>query len=284
MRLVDQLRQKFVKFGTLGTARPRHAGTNTNFHIICALPLLFFLFPYFLLTPFTMAPKPTDIPTFADHQLKLLDTELKTELAETAALTSNASPKALQRAGLAILNLTVTSQRTGLGGKTVIELELDPAVGGAEAGLPEHGIRTGDIVGVQEAASGAAKKSEKAEKKEKGVNGVVTKVGSGGVSVALDKEEADVPTGRLWMYVAACRYGTWQRLIVYIELSSQMMLHTRGILLPAIVTAMLRCEALTLMACQDERHDAIPSKIARFFAYNSHARLVWPSLSFFAIA
>ncbi|KAF2102755.1 DNA helicase [Rhizodiscina lignyota] len=146
-----------------------------------------------------MAPTPTDIPAFASTQLKLLDAELKAELAETAALTSNASPKSLQRAGLAILNLSVTSQRTGLGGKTVIELELDSAVGGAEAGLPEHGIRTGDIVGVQEAVSGAAKKGEKSEKKEKGVNGVVTKVGAAGVSVALDKEDAEVPSGRVWI-------------------------------------------------------------------------------------
>jgi DNA polymerase alpha-associated DNA helicase A len=155
-----------------------------------------------------MALKPVDIPAFASSQLTLLSAELKAELAETAELTSNASSKALQRAGLAILNLTVTSQRTGLGGKTVIELGLDPAVGGSEAGLPEHGIRTGDIVGVQESISGAAKKGEKINAKEKGVNGVITKVGSMGISVALDNEDADVPPGRVWMYVEALLFCT----------------------------------------------------------------------------
>ncbi|KAJ9638999.1 hypothetical protein H2199_006860 [Coniosporium tulheliwenetii] len=139
----------------------------------------------------------TDIPTFAASQLVLLDAELRAELSETSALASQSSPTALARAGVAILNLQISSQRTGLGGKTVVELELNPAVGGGD--IPEHGIRVGDIVGVQEQVGGSAKKREKAEVKAKGAEGVVLKVTSAVVAVALDREEVEVPGGKLWL-------------------------------------------------------------------------------------
>jgi len=139
----------------------------------------------------------TDIPAFATAQLSLLDAELQAEVAETSTLLSQSSPTSLQRAGLAILNLVVSSQRTGLGGKTVVDLELDPAVGGGD--LPEHGIRTGDIVSVQEQPSGSAKKKEKSDLQSKGAEGVVVKVAASHVAVALGREVGDVPGGKLWV-------------------------------------------------------------------------------------
>jgi len=139
----------------------------------------------------------TDIPAFATAQLFLLDAELQAEVAETSTLLSQSSPTSLQRAGLAILNLVVSSQRTGLGGKTVVDLELDPAVGGGD--LPEHGIRTGDIVSVQEQPSGSAKKKEKSDLQSKGAEGVVVKVAASHVAVALGREDGDVPGGKLWV-------------------------------------------------------------------------------------
>lgn len=144
--------------------------------------------------------KPTDISTFAAAQLGLLDLELQAEVAESNTLIGALSPTTLQRAGVAIVNLNISSQRTGLGGKTVLDLELDPAVGGGD--IPEHGIRTGDLVGVQEQPSGAAKKKEKIDSQRNGVNGVVLKVQPSSVSVALDKEDVDVPGGKLWMFVS----------------------------------------------------------------------------------
>lgn len=140
--------------------------------------------------------KPLDVSGFASTQLALLANEQAAEVAETSSLTAASSPAALFRAGLALLNLVVGAQRTGLGGKTVLELEPDS---GVSAELPEHGIRVGDIVGVQEQPAGAAKKKEKNELKAKGVEGVVIRVGQKGVQVALDKEDPDVPSGRLWL-------------------------------------------------------------------------------------
>ncbi len=142
---------------------------------------------------------PTDISNFATTQLALLDDELQAEVAEASTLVSQSSPTSLQQAGVAILNLNVASQRTGLGGKTVIDLELDPAVGSGD--LPEHGIRTGDIVSVQEQPTGSSRKKEKNDLKSKGVEGVVVKVASSHVAIALNKEDDDPPSGKLWVYV-----------------------------------------------------------------------------------
>lgn len=140
-----------------------------------------------------------DVSSFATQQLSLLDKELKAELAETQLLTSTHAPTTLQRAGLAVLNLNVSSQRTGLGGKTLLELSLDPAVGGGE--LADHGLRVGDICAVAEQPKGAERKKYRESMEKRGAEGVVTKTQRESITVALDKEEVDVPSGKLWLYV-----------------------------------------------------------------------------------
>jgi DNA polymerase alpha-associated DNA helicase A len=142
-----------------------------------------------------------DIPAFASTQLALLDAELQSELQETSGLISNTSPTSLQRAGLAITNLVVSSQRTGLGGRTVLELSPDSATAGAGGELPEHGIRTGDIVLVSEQPAGSAKKREIKDLEKKGARGVVTKIKKDAVAIAVDedKEDAVSLSGRVWI-------------------------------------------------------------------------------------
>ncbi|KAH6883070.1 P-loop containing nucleoside triphosphate hydrolase protein [Alternaria rosae] len=182
-------------------------------------------------------PNPTDIPSFAASQLTLLDAELQAELSETNALLSSHTPTALSRAGLAILNLNISSIRTGLGGKTVVELGLDSAVvaKGEKPDIPEHGIRVGDIVAVQDQPSGSAKKTEKKELEKKGASGVVLRVRRENVEIVLDKEDADVPTGgKLWMLV----FILWKamlgtvRLIYVLESNWRTTSPTRGTSLP----------------------------------------------------
>ncbi|GAP92047.1 putative DNA polymerase alpha-associated DNA helicase A [Rosellinia necatrix] len=142
-----------------------------------------------------------DIPAFAGTQLALLDVELQSELQETSSLIANATPTSLQRAGLAITNLLVSSQRTGLGGRTVLELGPDSATVGAGGELPEHGIRTGDIVLVSEQPPGGAKKREVKDLEKKGARGVVTKIRKDAVAVAVDedKEDALSLSARVWL-------------------------------------------------------------------------------------
>ena len=141
-----------------------------------------------------------DIPTFASSQLDLLSAELIAETESTASLLASTSPTVLARAGLAIINLVVSSQRTGLGGKTVLELELDHALGSDQLGH-QHDIRVGDIVRVAPQPKGQERKKEKAEMEGKGAEGVVVRVGQKGVQIALGKEdeEMDGLGGRVWV-------------------------------------------------------------------------------------
>ncbi|OTA69503.1 DNA helicase [Hypoxylon sp. EC38] len=139
-----------------------------------------------------------DVPAFARTQLALLDAELQSEIQETSGLISGTSPASLQRAGLAVTNLVVSSQRTGLGGRTVLELGPDSATGSE---LPEHGLRTGDIVLVSEQPAGSAKKREVKDLEKKGAKGVVTKVKRDAVAVAIDEDKEDAANfgGRVWL-------------------------------------------------------------------------------------
>ncbi|KAG5938462.1 hypothetical protein E4U60_001358 [Claviceps pazoutovae] len=146
-----------------------------------------------------MAPEPIDIPSFATTQLLLLDRELQSDIADTSTLLSAHTPAGLQRAGLAITNLVTSSQRTGLGGKTLLELGPDPATS-SSGELPEHGIRVGDIVLVAEQPAGGARKREIRELEKKAARGVVTKVHRAGVYVALEEGREEVSLGgRLWV-------------------------------------------------------------------------------------
>ena len=139
---------------------------------------------------------PIDIPAFATSQLALLTAELAAETASTTTLLASTSPTALARAGLAIVNLVISSQRTGLGGKTVLELDKDHAVG-TEIG--EHDIRVGDIVRVGMQPKGDERKKEKSEMK--GVEGVVIRAGQRSLQVALGNDDTDLEGlgGKVWV-------------------------------------------------------------------------------------
>lgn len=62
--------------------------------------------------------KPLNPGEFFSTQLSLLEKERQTEVAEISDAISLFSPSQLQSRGLALLNLTISSVRTGLGGKT----------------------------------------------------------------------------------------------------------------------------------------------------------------------
>ena len=146
-----------------------------------------------------MAPEALNIPVFAANQLSLLASELAAETAQNSLLLSSHAPRTLSRAGLAITNLSLSSQCTGLGGKTVLELEQDNAIGGEDLG--DHGIRIGDIVRVGQQPKGGEKKNEKRSMEGKGMDGVIVRLSRTTVRVALDKEddEGDGLGGRLWV-------------------------------------------------------------------------------------
>ncbi|KAH6690386.1 P-loop containing nucleoside triphosphate hydrolase protein [Plectosphaerella plurivora] len=151
-----------------------------------------------------MPPEALSVPLFASTQLALLADELAAEVQSSAALIADHTPTALQRGGIALINLTVGSRRTGLGGRTVLELEPDPAVSSGPE-LPEHGLRPGDIVLVADQPAGSAKKREVKELERKGARAVITRVRRESVGVALDdgrggEEKDEVDFGpRVWI-------------------------------------------------------------------------------------
>lgn len=148
---------------------------------------------------------PTDIQTFAAAQLALLEVEHSAEIEETAILTAAHAPIVLQRAGLALLNLHVVGQRTGFAGRTQIDLALDPTVASGE--LPEHGLSSGDLCAVAEQPKGSEKKRDREIIEAKKVTGVVQRVRREDISVALDKDDAEMPQGgKLWLYVQSQQF------------------------------------------------------------------------------
>jgi DNA polymerase alpha-associated DNA helicase A len=148
---------------------------------------------------------PTDIQAFADAQLALLEVEHSAEIEETAILTAAHAPTVLQRAGLALLNLHVVGQRTGFAGRTQIDLALDPTVASGE--LPEHGLSSGDLCAVAEQPKGSEKKRDRETIEAKKVTGVVQRVRREDISVALDKDDAEMPQGgKLWLYVQSQQF------------------------------------------------------------------------------
>ena len=141
-----------------------------------------------------------DVLKFAESQISLLAAELAAETASTSALLASTSPTVLARVGLAIINLQLSAQRTGLGGKTVLELEQDLALG-TDGELREHGIRVGDIVRVGEQPKGGEKKKERTSMESRGADGVVVRVGNRSLQIALGegKGEDENLGGRLWV-------------------------------------------------------------------------------------
>jgi DNA polymerase alpha-associated DNA helicase A len=120
-----------------------------------------------------------------------LENEKSVDIDEMTTLLSSLPPKRLAARGLAVVNLVIGSMRTGLGGKTIIELELDPAVANGSPILDTGDIRTGDIVKVTQ---------DKAREDSPFIEGVVVKSGSASIAVAIDEKfENTELQGRLWM-------------------------------------------------------------------------------------
>ncbi|KAF6232741.1 hypothetical protein HO173_008955 [Letharia columbiana] len=108
-----------------GPNDPRRQPTHTHTHTPPSIPTKK------MPPPPTPPPAPAlDPPTFATAQLSLLAAELAAESARTLPLLAAHAPKRLAAAGLALTNLVLAGRRTGPGGRTVLVLEVDGAVGG----------------------------------------------------------------------------------------------------------------------------------------------------------
>ena len=129
--------------------------------------------------------------------------EQKEDIALTTSYINNYPPKKLAQLGLGIINLQIVNIRTGLGGKTILELQLDSAFSDGE--INTSTLRTGDIVQLAKMTSSALsnksekKKPSKNHKEESqtqdqsdvGIEAVVIKVSTQTISISVDESTDD---------------------------------------------------------------------------------------------
>lgn len=150
-----------------------------------------------------LLPLDTPIMKLFDQFKDAILNEQKEDIALTTSYINNYPPKKLAQLGLGIINLQIVNVRTGLGGKTILELQLDPAFSDGE--INTSTLRTGDIVKLAKMTSSASnqklekKKPLKNHKEESqaqnqsdvGIEAVVIKVSTQTISISVDESTDD---------------------------------------------------------------------------------------------
>uniref|UniRef100_A0A8C5IU12 Immunoglobulin mu DNA binding protein 2 n=1 Tax=Junco hyemalis TaxID=40217 RepID=A0A8C5IU12_JUNHY len=111
----------------------------------------------------------------AERHLGLLQDEREAELAQSRAWQESVSLKELQRRGVCLLKLQLSSQRTGLYGRLLVTFQ--PRKRDSDTELPSNSFGPGDIVGLYESAGQG----------DPLCTGVVTRVTPKAVTVALEE-------------------------------------------------------------------------------------------------
>lgn len=142
-----------------------------------------------------------------------INLELQSDLLLTNSYLTSYSPKKLHQLGLAIINLVVTNVKNGLGGKTLIELELDPALKSTDTEIQMGSLRVGDIIKLdrmsnantsetvhnkkaQENASRKKKGNEKDDKVQdesldESLDAVLIRINSTAITVSVEEDTSD---------------------------------------------------------------------------------------------
>ncbi|XP_070564709.1 LOW QUALITY PROTEIN: DNA-binding protein SMUBP-2-like [Ptychodera flava] len=119
----------------------------------------------------------TAVQDFTEKTLKLLELERNEDIEETRKLWISSSAKELQKRGLCLLKLQITSMRTGLYGRTLVVMEL--ARHFTDRKLPCHSMTSGDIIGLS--------LSQSHHCGDMIASGILTKVREVSVTVAFDE-------------------------------------------------------------------------------------------------
>lgn len=162
---------------------------------------------------------PISIPAFSQSQQRLLLAEHEAEIAasplnvaSSTSAVSSSTRRALQVSGHALTGIVLVNCKTGMGGLEVGEFGADSAVPGSrdEDGdgrirLGSHGMRSGDVVRIEEIAAGGRGKKEgedsgKDKSDRNGLEGVVTRVGDRSVWVAVGErgQRSEESVEELW--------------------------------------------------------------------------------------
>lgn len=135
----------------------------------------------------------------AEKFLKCIELERGADIDQTSELLNTLPPKKLAAKGLAIINLVSENIKTGLGGRTILELKND--LGGHESELIVAGdIRTGDIVRIDKTASSTKKK---VKDEDTGCEGVVTRLSQTSIVITIDdnyeEKILNIVNDKLWI-------------------------------------------------------------------------------------
>ncbi|XP_034377122.1 DNA-binding protein SMUBP-2 [Arvicanthis niloticus] len=114
------------------------------------------------------------VERFVAQQLELLELERDAEVEERRSWQEHCSLKELQRRGVCLLKLQVSSQRTGLYGQRLVTFE--PRKFGPAAVLPSNSYTSGDIVGLYDTNESSQL-----------ATGVLTRITQKSVTVAFDE-------------------------------------------------------------------------------------------------
>ncbi|KAI5951393.1 hypothetical protein KGF54_004467 [Candida jiufengensis] len=152
---------------------------------------------------------------FKDEILK----EQEEDVTQTTKYLDSYPPKKLAQLGYAILNLVVSNIRTGIGGKTIIELQLDKSISNGE--IDTSTMKTGDIVKIAKMIK-ESKKKPKDDQEELAIEAVVIKVTNQQVILSVEGSIDDEKilsiynntndTSKLWI-VKLANSITYKRMI-----------------------------------------------------------------------
>ncbi|KAG2732580.1 hypothetical protein G9P44_004997 [Scheffersomyces stipitis] len=137
-----------------------------------------------------------------------INIEQKSDVLLTNSYLTSYPPKQLARLGLAVVNLIVNNVRTGLGGKTIIELGVDPALKKDSSDEIQVGtLRVGDIVkmdkmsnassaetvSTKKALANSSKKKEnvKTDLTDESLDAVVIKMNQTSIAVSVEEDSTD---------------------------------------------------------------------------------------------
>ncbi|KAL6453383.1 HCS1 DNA polymerase alpha-associated DNA helicase A [Candida maltosa Xu316] len=122
--------------------------------------------------------------------------EQQEDVSQTNAYINAFTPKKLAQLGLGIINLQIANIRTGLGGKTILELQLDPGFSDGE--INTSTLRTGDIVKLSRMTTTTTSTTKKKTKDNdddqqdsEGLEAVVLKVTTSMISISVDESTDD---------------------------------------------------------------------------------------------
>lgn len=138
-----------------------------------------------------------------------INLELQSDLLLTNSYLTSYSPKKLHQLGLAIINLVVTNIKNGLGGKTIIELEIDPALKSNDTEIQLGSLRVGDIIKLDKMSNAntsetiqAKKALENSSKKKRGtdeegkcqdesLDAVLIRINSKTVTISIEEDHSE---------------------------------------------------------------------------------------------